>query len=80
MMKGQTVAFKNELLFSNGINFKNLPSWQKRGMGVYWETYEKQGLNPITGKVETAERYNLKVDEELPLREEYSQFIAGFLK
>ena len=80
MMKGQTVAFKNELLFSNGINFNNLPSWQKRGMGVYWETYEKQGLNPITGKVETAERYNLKVDEELPLREEYSQFIAGFLK
>ena len=57
-----------------------VPSWQKRGMGVYWENYEKQGYNPITGKEETAERRALKVDDELPLREEYSNFIAEFLK
>ena len=80
MLEGQTVAFKNELLFQNGINFDKLPSWQKRGMGVYWETYEKQGFNPVTGKTETAERRALKVDEEIPIREEYSEFIANLLK
>ncbi len=80
MLEGQSVAFKNELLFQNGINFDKLPSWQKRGMGVYWETYKKQGFNPVTRKEETAERRALKVDDELPLREEYSDFIADFLR
>ncbi|MBR0098078.1 MAG: guanylyltransferase [Synergistaceae bacterium] len=79
MLAGKSVAFKNELLFQNGINFDNLPSWQKRGVGVYWDTYEKQGFNPVTGKTETAERRGLKVDYELPLRAEYSAFIANFL-
>ncbi|MBR3105058.1 MAG: guanylyltransferase [Lachnospiraceae bacterium] len=80
MLEGQTVAFKNELLFQNGINFDKLPSWQKRGMGVYWETYEKQGFNPVTGKAEKAERRALKVDEEIPIGEAYSEFIANLLK
>ena len=75
MLKGQSVAFKNELLFQNGINFDRLPSWQKRGMGVYWDTYIKQGFNPITGKTEDAERRALKVDEELPISEEYAEYI-----
>ncbi len=80
MLEGKSVAFKNELLFQNGINYDALPSWQKRGMGVYWETFEKQGYNPITEKTETAERRALKIDYELPLREEYAQFIANKLE
>ena len=68
--------FKNELLFKNGINFDKLPGWQKRGIGVYWDTYEKQGFNPKTGKTETATRRGLKVDLEIPLREAYADFIA----
>ncbi len=80
MLEGQSVAYKNELLFQNGINFDKLPSWQKRGMGVYWETYMKQGFNPVTWIEEIAERRTLKVDDELPLRDEYSEFIANFLK
>ena len=32
MLSGKSVAFKNELLFQNGINYDKLPSWQKRGM------------------------------------------------
>ena len=79
MLEGQSIAYKNELLFQNGINFDKLPSWQKRGIGVYWDTFLKQGFNPITGKTETAERRTLKVDWEIPLREEYASFIAGLL-
>ena len=79
MLEGQSIAYKNELLFQSGINFDKLPSWQKRGIGVYWDTFLKQGFNPITGKTENAERRTLKVDWELPLREEYASFIAGLL-
>lgn len=79
ILNGKSVAFKNELLFQNGINFDKLPSWQKRGVGVYWETYEKQGFNPVLNKTETAERRKLKVEEELPIKEEYSKFIEKIL-
>jgi tRNA(His) 5'-end guanylyltransferase len=78
-LEGQSIAFKNDLLFQNGINYDELPSWQKRGMGVYWDTYIKQGFNPITGETENAERHTLKVDTELPLREEYAGFIKKLL-
>lgn len=80
MLEGQSVAFKNELLFQNGANYDKLPSWQKRGIGIYWETYAKEGFNPVTGKTEIAERRALKVNDELPLHEEYSAFIAEFLR
>lgn len=75
MLEGQSIAYKNELLFRNGINYDRLPAWQKRGVGIYWDTFAKQGLNPITGKAEVAERRILKVDKELPLREAYADFI-----
>ena len=80
MLEGKTVSYKNELLFQNGINFHKLPSWQKRGMGVYWDWFEKKGFNPVLGKEETALRRSLKVDFELPLHEEYDSFVEALLK
>lgn len=80
MLEGQSVAFKNELLFQNGTNFDKLPNWQKRGIGLYWDTYEKKGFNPVSGQTETAIRRSLKTDMELPLREEYAAFIERLLK
>ena len=41
-----SVAEKNEMLFQHGINFNDLPSWQKRGIGIYWEEYDKPSENP----------------------------------
>ena len=79
LLEGKSVAFKNELLFQNGINYDKLPSWQKRGIGVYYTTIEKQGFNPVTGKQETALRQVLKEDFEIPIREEYAAFIESIL-
>ena len=79
-LEGKSIAHKNELLFQHGINFDKIPSWQKRGIGVYWEDYEKSGLNPVTGETETALRRRLTVDDDLPLREEYARMIAKFLE
>ena len=48
-LEGKGVAFKNELLYQRNINFNDLPVWQRRGVGVYWQEYLKAGHNPITG-------------------------------
>lgn len=78
-LEGKSVSFKNELLFSRGINFDKLPSWQKRGIGIYWTDVEKVGFNPITKTEEKAIRKNLKIDLELPLGESYVEMVASFL-
>ncbi|MEH6460016.1 tRNA(His) guanylyltransferase Thg1 family protein [Chitinimonas sp. JJ19] len=70
------VAEKNELLFQHGVNFNDLPLWQKRGIGFYWHMCEKQGFNPKTGVATKTMRRQLKVDMELPMREQYREFIA----
>lgn len=80
-LKGLSVAAKNELLFQQGgINFNELPCWQKRGSGIYWECYEKAGVQPLTGQTVTATRRRLKIDLELPLREEYDAFIYTLME
>lgn len=76
---GVSVGDKNELLYQHGINFNDLPNWQKRGIGVYWEEYEKMGWNPQTAQEVTAVRRSLKVDLDLPMRDEYSEFVVRFL-
>jgi tRNA(His) 5'-end guanylyltransferase len=79
MLDGQSVAFKNELLFQHGINFNELPTWQRRGVGLYWEEYEKQGYNPIQEKEVVTLRRRVKLDEEMPMKEAYEEFIYRIL-
>ena len=78
-LEGKSIAYKNELLFQQGINFDKIPAWQKRGIGVYWEEFQKSGLNPMTGQTESALRRRLTVNDELPLREEYARMISTFI-
>ena len=79
MLEGKSVAYKNELLFSRGINFDTLPSWQKRGVGVYWDSVEKVGFNPVKNEEVKTLRREIKVDYELPLGQEYAKYISSFL-
>lgn len=74
-----SVAEKNELLFSHGVNFNDVPNWQKRGIGLYWESYEKPAVNPKTGESVTTTRRRIKRDLELPMRDDYSAFVLGFV-
>jgi tRNA(His) guanylyltransferase len=75
LMEGLSVAQKNELLFEHGINFNDLPSWQKRGVGMYWEDYQKEGYNPVTGETVLTTRSRIRRDLELPMKDEYDRFI-----
>lgn len=74
-----SVANKNELLFQNGINFNELPNWQKRGAGIFWEKYQKPGKNPKTGEEVLAERRRLKCELDLPMKNAYNRFISDLL-
>jgi len=76
---GKSTSFKNELLFENGINVNNLPNWQKRGIGFYWNDFDKVGWNPIKEEKVIAKRREIKVDLEIPMGEEYNQLIMSIL-
>jgi tRNA(His) 5'-end guanylyltransferase len=80
LLLGMPVAEKNELLFQNGINFNELPNWQKRGVGLVWEIYQKPGKNPKTGEEVMVERRRLKRELDLPMKDEYSQFIGELVQ
>jgi tRNA(His) 5'-end guanylyltransferase len=77
---GLPVADKNELLFQHGINFNDLPGWQKRGIGCYWQSYEKEAMNPVTGEKVTARRRRIIQDLDLPQRDQYSSFVRSLLE
>jgi tRNA(His) guanylyltransferase len=76
---GLSTAGKNELLFRNGINFGVVPAWQKRGVGVWWKSVEKTGLNPKTGAKVSARRRMLETCLELPMKNAYSDLVGGFV-
>jgi tRNA(His) guanylyltransferase len=71
---------KNELLYQQAnINYNDLPNWQKRGIGLYWESYQKEATNLQTGEKVFATRRQIKVDMELPIQDHYSQFVRDFI-
>ena len=75
----QTVADKNELLFSRGINFNNVPTWQRRGSALYCSDVEVSGFNPKTQQATSSRRRRLVIDAELPLKDEYSRMLERLL-
>jgi tRNA(His) 5'-end guanylyltransferase len=79
-LEGASVAEKNELLFAHGINFNTVPAWQRRGTGIYWETYEKDGHNPKTGQAVKATRRRIKANDTLPMKDAYARFVRETIR
>jgi tRNA(His) guanylyltransferase len=80
ILSGLSVGDKNELLFQYGINFNDLPNWQKRGMGLYWEEDQKSGYNPVTGETIQTTRRHIRRDLNLPMKDKYSEFIRELVE
>lgn len=79
-LKRMSVADKNELLFQHGVNFNDLPDWHKRGVGLYWELYDKPGLNPLTGAAVVSKRWRITIDDHLPRKDDYDTFVRKIIK
>lgn len=78
-LDGRNVGDKNELLFQRGINFNEVPLWQRRGSAIFWEHYLKEGVDPRNGQRTEASRRRLKVDSELPMKEAYEASLRAVL-
>jgi tRNA(His) guanylyltransferase len=57
----------HEMMFQRGINLAATPAWQRRGMLILKEEYEKEGYNPITGETVRTTRSRIREVEETPL-------------
>jgi tRNA(His) 5'-end guanylyltransferase len=79
-LSGLTVADKNEMLFRRGVNFNDLPLWQRRGALLSWETYPHTGRNPVTQEDVATTRRRVQVDRELPMGDEYATMIRKLLE
>lgn len=79
-LEGVGVEEKMEILFSRGINFADLPGWQRNGTGLYPESYQKEAMNPKTGDKVTVTRRRTAVNEGLPIRDEYRAFILALVR
>lgn len=75
----KSLSEKHELLFQHGINFNDLPNWQKRGVGFYWQETQKEGFNPKTNQTTLTTRKQLIMNDDLPIHDEYRQFIEQFI-
>lgn len=76
---GKSVSQKNEMLFQLGINFNEIPRWQKRGVGLYWENYEKISINPMTNTEAVARRKRIVTNDTLPMKSDYSAFVESLI-
>ncbi|MGV3525068.1 MAG: tRNA(His) guanylyltransferase Thg1 family protein [Candidatus Sericytochromatia bacterium] len=80
-LKGLSLSAKNELLFQlKRLNFNDVPLWQRRGIGFYWENLSKTGHNPLTGEAVTTLRRGIKRDLALPMKDAYSEFVRALLE
>lgn len=79
-LEGLSVSRKNEMLFQEaGLNFNDTPNWEKRGWTLRWQTIVKPAINRKTGAPVEAERRQLALDLDLPMRESFNQMIRDLL-
>jgi tRNA(His) guanylyltransferase len=57
----------HNLLFENGLNINDVPTWQRRGIGLYKTSKEVKGYNPLNNTSVISNRNTLKIDYELPI-------------
>jgi tRNA(His) guanylyltransferase len=78
-LEGKSVADKNQFLFEHGINYNNLPAWQKRGVGFLYTSSEVSTSGPEPYKAMPASRKQLDMEMTLPLGTEYESLIRKLL-
>lgn len=79
-LKRMSTADKNELLFQHGVNFNDLPDWHKRGVGLYWELYDREGTNPLTGAPVMSKRWRIHTGYHLPRKDDYDTFVQAIIR
>ncbi|SMF68506.1 tRNA(His) guanylyltransferase Thg1 family protein [Pseudobacteriovorax antillogorgiicola] len=80
-LMGVSNSEKNEFLFTEaGINFNEIPTWERRGFSLYWQDQVRLGTNPKTGESQESKRQVLKVDLELPMKHGFELMVRNILE
>lgn len=78
-LEGTSPDAKRALLLEHEIDFDQTPAWQRNGTGLWWESYEKSGFDPLAGEAVSATRRRIRVDDNLPQGEEHARLIETML-
>lgn len=57
----------HDLLFERGININEVPTWQRRGVGIYKEEIEIRGYNPFQEEETVSSRKRIISNWDLPI-------------
>lgn len=80
LLRKLTVAGKKQVLYRAGRSFKDLPGWQKHGVGLAWEMYTAPAISALTGQTVQSQRRRINVEYNLPVRDEYGRFIMNLIR
>jgi tRNA(His) 5'-end guanylyltransferase len=64
---GMTSSEMHELMFSHGVNLAKTPAWQRRGILVHKQGYEKEGFDRMAGRPSTTRRSRVVQNWDLPI-------------
>jgi tRNA(His) 5'-end guanylyltransferase len=70
---------QHDLLLHHGIDFETLPAWQRHGVGLYFESYEKRGHDPVADKDVTAVRRRIATEIALPAGDAYAEMLRRLM-
>jgi tRNA(His) guanylyltransferase len=66
-LKGLKSDDLHELAWGYGINLSETPAWQRRGILVYKQKFEKNGQNLLTGEITKVQRTRIVKEWEPPI-------------
>ena len=78
-LHGKSASFKNELLFQLGVNYNDVPLWQRRGTALHWERFDKLGFDPIRNQNVRASRRGIRETRTLPMKGDYDRLLLTIM-
>lgn len=78
-LEGKSQDAKMLFLKEKGIEWDKVPGWQKNGTGLYWVKFPKMGVNPKTQQTVEVTRRGIRVEHDLPIRDEYDKFLVNLM-
>lgn len=76
-MAGLAREAKKAAVATYGPAFDERPAWQRRGVGIWFETVEKHGYDPKAQRQTTVLRRRLHHEFRLPVGAEYRDLVAS---
>ncbi|MEV3923280.1 tRNA(His) guanylyltransferase Thg1 family protein [Actinomadura coerulea] len=74
-LEGTSADERVGLLSARGIDFNDVPHWQRHGIALWWETYEKTGHDPIRDTYVTTTRRRIRVERDQSMTSTYRELL-----